>query len=160
MFSSVICAIRLVNYRHWRRNIEYHHRHFDGRRRAVSSSDQHDFSRIKPGHMIRVQPDPHWRYGAQDTFIMEGSSMVGPCSELVVLDFSWGMAGGLTTAVLADFGAEVVKIEPPSGDPFRSHPAWLAWNRGKKSAVLNLKTPEGREQAHQLAALANPPPDP
>jgi crotonobetainyl-CoA:carnitine CoA-transferase CaiB-like acyl-CoA transferase len=49
--------------------------------------------------------------------------MVGPCSGLVVLDFSWGMAGGLATAVLADFGAEVVKIEPPNGDPFRSHPA-------------------------------------
>jgi CoA:oxalate CoA-transferase len=49
--------------------------------------------------------------------------MVGPCSGLVVLDFSWGMAGGLATAVLADFGAEVVKIEPPNGDRFRSHPA-------------------------------------
>jgi len=81
--------------------------------------------------------------------------MVKPCSELIVLDFSCGMAGSLATAVLADFGAEVVKIEPPGGDPFRSHPAWLAWNRGKKSAVLNLKTPEGREQAHQLAAHAD-----
>jgi crotonobetainyl-CoA:carnitine CoA-transferase CaiB-like acyl-CoA transferase len=65
------------------------------------------------------------------------------------------MAGGLATAVLADFGAEVVKIEPPDGDPFRRHPAWLAWNRGKKSAVLNLKTAEGRAQAHQLATYAD-----
>jgi crotonobetainyl-CoA:carnitine CoA-transferase CaiB-like acyl-CoA transferase len=81
--------------------------------------------------------------------------MVRPCNEFIVLDFSWGMAGSLATAVLADFGAEVVKIEPPSGDPFRSHPAWLAWNRGKKSVVLNLKTAEGREQAHQLAAHAD-----
>lgn len=81
--------------------------------------------------------------------------MVGPCSGLVVLDFSWGMAGGLATAVLADFGAEVVKIEPPDGDPFRSHPAWLAWNRGKKGTVLNLKNLEGREQAHRLAAHAD-----
>jgi crotonobetainyl-CoA:carnitine CoA-transferase CaiB-like acyl-CoA transferase len=81
--------------------------------------------------------------------------MAGPCSGLVVLDFSWGMAGGLATAVLADFGADVIKIEPPGGDPFRSHPAWLAWNRGKKSAVLNLKTPEGRRQAHRLAVRAD-----
>src|ERR1700736_4235902 len=81
--------------------------------------------------------------------------MVGPCDGLVVLDFSWGMAGGLATAVLADFGADVIKIEPPDGDPFRSHPAWLAWNRGKKSAVLDLKTAEGRSHAHRLAEQAD-----
>jgi crotonobetainyl-CoA:carnitine CoA-transferase CaiB-like acyl-CoA transferase len=81
--------------------------------------------------------------------------MVGPCAGLVVLDFSWGMAGGLATAVLADFGADVIKIEPPAGDPFRSHPAWLAWNRGKKSAVLDLKTADGRRNAHRLAERAD-----
>src|ERR1700758_591617 len=81
--------------------------------------------------------------------------MAGPCNGLVVLDFSWGMAGGLATAVLADFGADVVKIEPPTGDPFRSHPAWLAWNRGKKSAVLDLKTAQGRTRAQQLAEQAD-----
>src|SRR5690242_9698348 len=76
--------------------------------------------------------------------------MAGPCDGIVVLDFSWGMAGGLATAVLADFGAEVIKIEPPGGEPFRSHPAWLAWNRGKKSTVIDLKTSEGQRQAHRL----------
>jgi crotonobetainyl-CoA:carnitine CoA-transferase CaiB-like acyl-CoA transferase len=81
--------------------------------------------------------------------------MAGPCNGLVVLDFSWGMAGGLATAVLADFGADVIKIEPPAGDPFRSRPAWLAWNRGKKSAVLDLKTVEGRMQAQRLAEQAD-----
>src|ERR1700738_2127941 len=81
--------------------------------------------------------------------------MIGPCDGLVVLDFSWGMAGGLATAVLADFGADVIKIEPPAGDPFRSRPAWLAWNRGKKSAVLDLKTVEGRMQAQRLAEQAD-----
>ena len=81
--------------------------------------------------------------------------MAGPCNGLVVLDFSWGMAGGLATAVLADFGSDVIKIEPPAGDPFRSHPAWLAWNRGKKSAVLDLKTAEGRSHAQRLADQAD-----
>src|SRR5436190_752165 len=81
--------------------------------------------------------------------------MAGPCDGLVVLDFSWGMAGGLATAVLADFGADVIKIEPPAGDPFRNHPAWIAWNRGKKSAVLDLKTAEGRANAHHLAEHAD-----
>src|SRR5215470_1203878 len=81
--------------------------------------------------------------------------MAGPCDGLIILDFSWGMAGGLATAVLADFGSEVIKIEPPEGDPFRNHPAWLAWNRGKKSAVLNLKTAEGRQQAKRLAVQSD-----
>src|SRR5580704_5237759 len=81
--------------------------------------------------------------------------MAGPCNGLVVLDFSWGMAGGLATAVLADFGADVIKIEPPSGDPFRSHPAWIAWNRGKKSAVVDLKTEQGRSHAQRLAEQAD-----
>jgi crotonobetainyl-CoA:carnitine CoA-transferase CaiB-like acyl-CoA transferase len=81
--------------------------------------------------------------------------MAGPCDGLVVLDFSWGMAGALATAVMADFGAEVIKIEPPSGDPFRRHPAWIAWNRGKKSAVVDLKTQAGREQAQGLAEQAD-----
>jgi crotonobetainyl-CoA:carnitine CoA-transferase CaiB-like acyl-CoA transferase len=81
--------------------------------------------------------------------------MAGPCDELLVLDFSWGMAGGLATAVLADFGAEIIKIEPPAGDPFRTQPAWLSWNRGKKSIVLDLKTAEGRSQAQRLAEGAD-----
>jgi crotonobetainyl-CoA:carnitine CoA-transferase CaiB-like acyl-CoA transferase len=81
--------------------------------------------------------------------------MAGPCSGLVVLDFSWGMAGGLATAVLADFGADVIKIEPPAGDPFRTHPAWLAWNRGKKSAVVDLKSSDGLFAVHRLAEQAD-----
>lgn len=81
--------------------------------------------------------------------------MTGPCEGLVILDFTWGMAGTLATAVLADFGADVIKIEPPAGDPFRSHPGWIAWNRGKKSVVLDLKTNEGHHHAHQLAEHAD-----
>jgi crotonobetainyl-CoA:carnitine CoA-transferase CaiB-like acyl-CoA transferase len=81
--------------------------------------------------------------------------MAGPCEGLFVLDFSWGMAGALATAVLADFGADVIKIEPPAGDPFRTHPAWLGWNRGKKSAVLNLKTTDGGVAAQRLAQHAD-----
>ncbi len=81
--------------------------------------------------------------------------MPGPCTGLLVLDCSWGMPGGLAGLVLADYGAEVIKIEPPTGDPWRTHPAWRFWNRGKKSVVLDLKTAEGRANAHALAARAD-----
>ena len=77
--------------------------------------------------------------------------MSGPCSGLIVLDLSSGMAGALATTVLADYGAEVIKIEPPTGDPLRSHPSWLAWNRGKKSVVLDLENSEDYQCFETLA---------
>src|SRR4029453_13007717 len=81
--------------------------------------------------------------------------MAGPCTGLTVLDFSLGMPGAICTLVMADYGAEVIKVEPPGGDPFRFQPAWISWNRGKKGIVLDLSTPEGREQAIQLAGAAD-----
>ena len=78
-----------------------------------------------------------------------------PCDGLTVLDFSSGQAGALASLVLADFGAEVIKVEPPDGDPFRSHPAWLTWSRGKKGIVLDLETADGRERAQRLAERAD-----
>ena len=74
--------------------------------------------------------------------------MAGPCTGLTVLDFSLGMPGAICTLVMADYGAEVIKVEPPGGDPFRFQPAWISLNRGKKGIVLDLGTAEGREQSH------------
>ncbi|HKY16124.1 MAG TPA: CaiB/BaiF CoA-transferase family protein [Microthrixaceae bacterium] len=68
-------------------------------------------------------------------------------------------------AVLADWGAEVVKVEPPDGDPMRglisggvtagpSFP-WEVWNRGKHSIGIDLRNPEGRELVLKLAESAD-----
>ncbi len=81
--------------------------------------------------------------------------MAGPCTGLTVLDLSLGMPGALCALVMADYGADVIKVEPPGGDPFRFQPAWISWNRGKKGIVLDLETAEGREQAIRLAAGAD-----
>lgn len=81
--------------------------------------------------------------------------MPGPCTGLNVLDFSLGMPGAICALVLADFGAEVIKVEPPGGDPFRFQPAWISWNRGKKGVVLDLGTAEGQDQAIQLIGEAD-----
>lgn len=67
-----------------------------------------------------------------------------------VIDLTQGMAGGLATMILADYGAEVIRLEPPGGDPMWDHPAYLLWQRGKKSVTLDWASDEGREQARRL----------
>ncbi len=81
--------------------------------------------------------------------------MTQPLDNIVVLDFTTGRAGSVATMVLSDFGAEVIKVEPPEGDPYRQFPQSLLWNRGKKSVVLDLNTPEGKERARGLLMQAD-----
>jgi len=70
---------------------------------------------------------------------------------LRVVDLSWGLAGAITTMVLADNGADVIKVEPRSGDPQRVEPAFAQWHRGKRSVVLDLKATEARRRVQELA---------
>jgi len=79
----------------------------------------------------------------------------GVLAGIRVVDFSSGPVGGLTTTVLADFGADVIKVEPPSGDRFRSLAASPFWLRGKRSVVIDLATASGRQQAEQLSRTAD-----
>ena len=76
-------------------------------------------------------------------------------SGISVVDFSSTFAGAVATQLLADFGARVVLVEPPGGTVLRGQPAWPAWGRGKESAVLDLKDPDGRAAARRLAAGAD-----
>ncbi|MGH8997034.1 MAG: CoA transferase, partial [Acidimicrobiales bacterium] len=52
-----------------------------------------------------------------------------------VLEVGTAIAGQLAAMLLADFGADVVKVEPPAGDPMRARPGFAMWNRGKRSVV-------------------------
>lgn len=79
----------------------------------------------------------------------------GVLTGIRVLDLSRGQQGAVATMILSDYGAEVIKVEPPKGDPYRMKPAWRVWNRGKKGIVLDLETPTGREQAIRLAQNAD-----
>jgi crotonobetainyl-CoA:carnitine CoA-transferase CaiB-like acyl-CoA transferase len=74
---------------------------------------------------------------------------------LRVLDFSWGLPGAITTMVLADNGADVIKVEPPEGDPQRSMSAFAQWHRGKRAIGVDLKDDVGRTRALELAAHAD-----
>jgi len=72
-----------------------------------------------------------------------------------ILDLSTGPVGGFATMVLADFGADVVKVEPPGGDRFRAFATSPLWLRGKRSAVIDLSTDAGRKRAHSLIETAD-----
>ena len=71
---------------------------------------------------------------------------------LTVVDMTVNVPGPFCSTILADLGARVIKVEPPSGDPLRQSPGmWSGINRGKRSILLNLKTDEGREVLRRLA---------
>src|SRR5688500_17900714 len=72
-----------------------------------------------------------------------------------VLDLSWGVAGPIAGMLLSDHGADVVKIEPPGGDPWRDTPGYNAWLRGRRSAELDLREPKDRETFSALARRAD-----
>ena len=87
---------------------------------------------------------------------------------ITVLDFSHLLQGPFATQLLADLGANIIKVERPgSGDLFRSltfrnrwvggteSPNFLAWNRNKRSLALNLKAPEARDIIMKLAMDAD-----
>ncbi len=72
-----------------------------------------------------------------------------------VLDLSWGIAGPMTTMMMADHGADVIKIEPPGGDPYRGQLGYKVWQRGKRSAILDLKDAGDKEDFLALVKTAD-----
>ncbi len=94
---------------------------------------------------------------------MSDSKQSGPLTGLRVVEFGHFIAAPFATRVLADMGAEIIKIEPPGGDPVRSWGGqlngrslwWSSHARNKKSVSLNLKEPEARQIALNLVAASD-----
>ena len=86
-----------------------------------------------------------------------------PLDGLRVLDYGQYVASPFATMLLSDLGADVIKVEPPSGDEWRRYDPFedgesryfYALNRGKRSVALDLKSPEGRERSRALIASAD-----
>ncbi len=80
----------------------------------------------------------------------------GPLQGVRVLDLSRLFAGNVLTQVLGDYGAEVIKLEPPAGDTLRAWKTkgvsthWKVYARNKKSLCLELRKPEAREIVFRL----------
>lgn len=77
--------------------------------------------------------------------------MLGATAGLRVLDLTKGLAGPLATMILADFGAEVIRVDNTSGrESAQEEPSYLLLNRGKKSVGLDLRSSEGQTRLRQL----------
>lgn len=95
--------------------------------------------------------------------------MTGPLSGIKVLDLTTFVAAPVCGRLMADMGAEVIKVEHPDGDTWRKtgkdysptrfsdheNPVFDIYNSGKKHIALNLKTPEGMQVFHQLLSEAD-----
>lgn len=90
--------------------------------------------------------------------------MAGPMEGVKVVELGMWVAGPAAAGILADWGADVVKIEPPDSDPFRAvlagtglevNPPFELDNRGKRSVGINLAVAEGRELAAELLDTAD-----
>ncbi len=93
--------------------------------------------------------------------------MPGPMEGIRVLEAGFWVAGPSAGGILADWGADVVKLEPPDGDPFRGlflavvgaempvNPPFELDNRGKRSIALDLGRPESRQIAYRLVERAD-----
>ena len=99
--------------------------------------------------------------GAALTEVTFDARAEGPLGGVRVLDLSRLVAGNMLSLQLADFGADVIKIEPPSGDPLRDwrdgdqQLHWKTYARNKRSVVLNLRQPAARDALVRLVATAD-----
>ena len=89
---------------------------------------------------------------------------MGPLSGIRVIELGQLIAGPFCTRVLGEFGAEVIKVEPPNGgDPLRQWRKlyqgtslwWLLQARNKQSVTVNLKSPDGQEIVRRLVTQAD-----
>ena len=93
--------------------------------------------------------------------------MPGPLQGIRVVEMGFWVAGPGAAGIMADWGADVIKIEPPDGDPMRgvflnaagldvpANPPFELDNRGKRGIALNLQHADGRAIAHRLLASAD-----
>jgi crotonobetainyl-CoA:carnitine CoA-transferase CaiB-like acyl-CoA transferase len=87
--------------------------------------------------------------------VLRPASHAGALDGVRILDLSWGIAGPLGVLLLAEQGADVIKVEPPGGDPFRAYDGYAVWNRSRRSVTIDLKEPKGLEALLRLVDEAD-----
>lgn len=111
--------------------------------------------RIMTGPSYRISSSPISRSGADVVARKGGNASGGVLAGVRVLDFTWVLAGPYATRILADFGAEVIKVQSgktSNGSESNLAGYFNAWNRNKRSITLDMSFPEARKIALDLAA--------
>jgi crotonobetainyl-CoA:carnitine CoA-transferase CaiB-like acyl-CoA transferase len=85
----------------------------------------------------------------------EDLNMAGALEGVRIIDFTQGTAGPYAGMLLAEQGADVIKVEPPAGDRARGTPAFHVLNRSKRGIVLDLARPADQDRAQDLASDAD-----
>lgn len=112
---------------------------------------------------MKNPPEDHVEDASQNSGLPKRNGSPGPLSGVRVIDMSAYIAGPYGCSLLADQGAEIIKIEPPTGDNLRKYPstlstesrAFLGVNRSKLAAVLDIKNPEDLETLLTLIESAD-----
>jgi crotonobetainyl-CoA:carnitine CoA-transferase CaiB-like acyl-CoA transferase len=111
--------------------------------------------------------EPAWPTAERATGSAPGDTAAGPLAGVRVVELAMWVAGPSAAGVMADWGADVIKVEPPGGDPQRqvfgaigvgrqhAVPPFEVDNRGKRSVVLDLTTNRGRQHLERLIAAAD-----
>ncbi|KJY42865.1 acyl-CoA transferase [Streptomyces sp. NRRL B-1568] len=133
--------------------------------RAAAGAAGADVCRVRSVKERAAEHDgaPPWSFSGHDATYTSRPADGGPLSGLIVLEAGRRIQAPLTAHLLGLLGAEVVRIEPPGGDPLRGMPPtcsgvsarWLALNRGKKAVELDIKSPAGRDWLRAMAAEAD-----
>ncbi len=80
----------------------------------------------------------------------------GPLGGVRILDLGAFIAGTFAPAILSNWGADVIKVEPPDGDPFRTYGlGFVGYNRGKRGLAIDLKKPEGHAAFMELVKVSD-----
>lgn len=83
------------------------------------------------------------------------TSQPGALDGIRVLDLTWGGGAAVGVTMLAEHGADVIKVEPPSGDPFRDYHGSAVWHRSRRSIALDLKQEADAATLWELIATAD-----
>ena len=107
--------------------------------------------RTVPVEQVLSEKRP-WKKGARS----DARPSTGPLAGIRVLDLGVIIAAPFASALLANFGADVIKVEPLGGDSFRPYGlGFVGYNQGKRSICLDLKRPQGRETFFELVRGAD-----
>src|ERR1700751_3479558 len=99
-----------------------------------------------------MTPPAHVRTGAVTG---QHGTFPSPLDGLRVVSTANALPAAIVGQVLADYGAEVVLLEPPAGSRLRNHPAWEYWSRGQHSMLVDLSDSGEQERTRRLLARSD-----